>query len=253
MEAIGCPHFDFGDPPNGFNTFIIKQGAYERSEQLVEKKMVTVTIAKQGFSNVNHHLMTAKLKTVQGSVHKKRHSYAGVACPASRPAPCTEPSHLMLISLADRVSGYFRFAVRMPPVSLSGCTEIRNAFLSILQTNIATVLSKENDQTLADIDFRLEELQTQLLKLASSKADYEDVAEEIHQLREKKQNALVENANRDEVSKRIADMSAFLQEQPTAITDYDEQLIRRLIEKVTVYEGKFTVEFKSGVTVDVEE
>ena len=30
----------------------------------------------------------------------------------------------MLISLADRVSGYFRFAVRMPPVSLSGCTEI---------------------------------------------------------------------------------------------------------------------------------
>lgn len=36
-------------------------------------------------------------------------------------------------------------------------------------------------------------------------------------------------------------------------TEYDEQLIRRLIEKVTVYEDKFTVEFKSGVTVDVEE
>jgi len=129
----------------------------------------------------------------------------------------------------------------------------KDAFLSTLQANIATVLSKENDQTLADIDIRLEELQTQLLKLASSKADYEDVAEEIHQLREKKQNALVENSNRDEVRKRIADMSAFLQEQPTAITDYDEQLIRRLIEKVTVYEDKFTVEFKSGVTVDLEE
>jgi len=28
-------------------------------------------------------------------------------------------------------------------------------------------------------------------------------------------------------------------------------LVRRLIEKVTVYEDKFTVEFKSGVTVDV--
>lgn len=47
-------------------------------------------------------------------------------------------------------------------------------------------------------------------------------------------------------------MSAFLQEQPTAITQYDEQLVRRLIEKVTVYEKKLTVEFKSGVTVDVE-
>lgn len=48
-------------------------------------------------------------------------------------------------------------------------------------------------------------------------------------------------------------MSAFLNEHPATITKYDEQLIRRLIEKVTVYEDKFTVEFKSGLTVDVEE
>ena len=34
---------------------------------------------------------------------------------------------------------------------------------------------------------------------------------------------------------------------------YDEALIRRLIEKVTVFEDKFTVEFKSGMTVDVNE
>ncbi|TJX15453.1 integrase [Tissierella creatinini] len=40
---------------------------------------------------------------------------------------------------------------------------------------------------------------------------------------------------------------------PHRVTEYDEQLIRRLIEKVTVYEDKFTVEFKSGVTVDVDE
>ncbi|HBT63706.1 integrase [Eubacteriales bacterium mix99] len=48
-------------------------------------------------------------------------------------------------------------------------------------------------------------------------------------------------------------MSTFLQKQPTDITEYDAALIRRLIEKVTVFEGKFTVEFKSGVTVDVVE
>ena len=40
--------------------------------------------------------------------------------------------------------------------------------------------------------------------------------------------------------------------QPTALTEYDEQLVRRLIEKVTVYEDKFTVEFKSGLTMDIE-
>ena len=51
----------------------------------------------------------------------------------------------------------------------------------------------------------------------------------------------------------VADMSTFLKKQPTALTKYDEQLVRRLIEKVTVYEDKFTVEFKSGLTVDVNE
>lgn len=50
----------------------------------------------------------------------------------------------------------------------------------------------------------------------------------------------------------VADMSTFLKEQPTDITEYDEQLIRRLIEKVTIYEDKFTVEFKSGLMVDVD-
>ena len=40
--------------------------------------------------------------------------------------------------------------------------------------------------TLTEIDGRLEELQMQLVKLASSKADYEDVAEEIYRLRELK-------------------------------------------------------------------
>lgn len=48
-------------------------------------------------------------------------------------------------------------------------------------------------------------------------------------------------------------MGTFLREQPTAIAEYDEALVRRLVEKVTVYEDKFTVEFKSSVTVDLNE
>ena len=87
----------------------------------------------------------------------------------------------------------------------------------------------------------------------TSNADYEKVGDEIHRLRDQKQELQVESANRDELKKRIADMSTFLKKQSTALIEYDEQLVRRLIEKVTVYEDKFTVEFKSGVTVEVYE
>jgi len=125
----------------------------------------------------------------------------------------------------------------------------RDSFLATLQGNIAITLSGEYGKILAGIDKRLEELQHELLKLTSAKADYEDVADEIYRLREQQQKARMESANRDELKKRMADMGAFLREQPLAIAEYDEQLVRRLIEKVTVYEDKFTVEFKSGVMV----
>lgn len=128
----------------------------------------------------------------------------------------------------------------------------KDSFLTTLRDNIATVINRESDKALADIDKRLEELQTELLKLATSNADYEKVGDEIHSLRDQKQKLQVENANRDELKKRMADMSTFLKKQSTALTEYNEQLVRRLIEKVTIYEDEFTVEFKSGVTVDVE-
>ncbi len=128
----------------------------------------------------------------------------------------------------------------------------KDHFLITLQKNIETVICHENSHTLTAIDKRLTELQAELLKLASSKADYEKVGDEIYRLRDEKQKAQVENLGRDELQKRITDMSAFLQEQPIVLVQYDETLVRRLIEKVTVYEDKFTVEFKSGLMVDIE-
>ncbi|MEG0900214.1 MAG: site-specific recombinase, partial [Oscillospiraceae bacterium] len=51
---------------------------------------------------------------------------------------------------------------------------------------------------------------------------------------------------------RIAEMQQFLAGQTEQIEKYDESLVRRMVEKIMVYEDKFTVEFKSGTSVDVE-
>lgn len=93
----------------------------------------------------------------------------------------------------------------------------KDSFLTTLRDNIATVKNLESDKALADIDKRLEELQTELLKLATSNVDYEKVGDEIHILRDQKQKLQFENANRDELKKRIADMSTFLKKQPAAL------------------------------------
>ena len=54
------------------------------------------------------------------------------------------------------------------------------------------------------------------------------------------------------LQERIEDLISFLDEQTEAVTEYSEPLARRLIEKVTVYDEKLLIEFKSGLTVEVE-
>lgn len=98
----------------------------------------------------------------------------------------------------------------------------------------------------------LRKMQKELLKLANSKQDYNSVLDEINRLREQKQNALTESAEREGLKKRISEMKEFLDSQAENIVEYDEQLVRRLIDKVTVYDERFEVEFRTGMRVDAE-
>lgn len=64
----------------------------------------------------------------------------------------------------------------------------------MLIENIETVLNENADKPTTGIDKELEEIQMELLRLANSKEDYDDVVEEIYQLRELKQEVLMKNA-----------------------------------------------------------
>lgn len=48
------------------------------------------------------------------------------------------------------------------------------------------------------------------------------------------------------------EFEAFLTEQTSEVTDYDEGLVRQLIEKITVYDDHFAFEFKSGLETEVQ-
>ena len=122
----------------------------------------------------------------------------------------------------------------------------------MLKANIEMVISDDTTPAMTDINIKLENLQTELLNRVNAKADYEDIADEIDALREEKQSVLLQQAEREGVKQRIEDMMVFLNEQEIELQSYDENVTRRLIQKVTVYEDKYTVEFKSGVTFEIE-
>ena len=128
----------------------------------------------------------------------------------------------------------------------------REYMMITLWENVEAVIQQEDETSSEGIETKLLELQKELLKLANSKKDYNSVADEIDRLRELKQNPLVESAEREGLKQRIREMREFLEQQSTEVTEYDELLVRRLIEKVTVYDERFEVEFKSGAKVDAE-
>ena len=73
----------------------------------------------------------------------------------------------------------------------------RENMIATLQENVETVIRQEDETSSEGIEAKLLELQKELLTLANSKKDYNSVADEIDRLRELKQNALVESAERE--------------------------------------------------------
>ena len=72
-------------------------------------------------------------------------------------------------------------------------------------------------------------------------------------LKKKKQQILVEQAMDKGKELKRDEMVAFLETQSSEIEKYDEQLVRRLIESITVREdASLIVEFKSGASVKVQ-
>ena len=120
-----------------------------------------------------------------------------------------------------------------------------------LKENVEHVLLEEDTATIDSIDAKLEELQQELIKMAGARQDYEDLAYEIDNLREQRLNAMTEKAEREGLKMRINKMQEFLENQMDRISEYDEQLVRKMIEKITIHDDKFVIEFKSGTSLDV--
>ena len=103
----------------------------------------------------------------------------------------------------------------------------------------------------AELDQLFERLQ-ELIRKANSKQDNDAIADEIFRLRDMRKQSEVDSVLRDDQMKRIKDLQDFIKKQATNITEFDEALVSRHIAKITVFEDHFTVDFKSGITIDIE-
>lgn len=121
-----------------------------------------------------------------------------------------------------------------------------------LKENIKAVLDGGVADAIAEIDEKIKEKQKELLEAGHDDALIDSIGAEIIDLREEYQDLMTTAAKQQELQERLEDLDNFLDEQTEAITKYSEALVRRLIEKIMVYDEKLVVEFKSGLQIEVE-
>lgn len=67
-----------------------------------------------------------------------------------------------------------------------------------------------------------------------------------------KQKNFIDTAVRNEQVKRINELNEFIEQQDSEMTEFDESLAWRWLKEIVVWDDRFSVELKSGVTVEIE-
>jgi len=118
--------------------------------------------------------------------------------------------------------------------------------------NLEAAINAANPESDAALAAKMSELQQELIDRTERRENYDDITEEILRLRELQAQADMDGTAKSEHKKRIRQLQRFIERQKCEITAFDGSLVKKLLEKVTVYDDYLEFRFKSGVTVSVE-
>lgn len=120
-----------------------------------------------------------------------------------------------------------------------------------LEENIHAVIGDTTEYKISEINALLEEKQKEVISLANKGKDYDFLADEIDSLREKRQSLLVEDASLSGENDRIDELIGFIRRNKYRTLRYDDTLVRKIIQNVSVYDDHFVICFKSGIEMEV--
>ncbi|AGA68803.1 site-specific recombinase, DNA invertase Pin [Desulfitobacterium dichloroeliminans LMG P-21439] len=120
-----------------------------------------------------------------------------------------------------------------------------------LEENIHAIIGDTTEYRISEINTLLEEKQKEIISLANNGKDFEFLSEEVDKLREERQRLLVEDASLSGENERINELIGFICRNKYRTLLYDDTLVRKLIQNVTVYEDHFVISFKSGIEIEV--
>ena len=127
----------------------------------------------------------------------------------------------------------------------------KSTYKEQLQKNLMQVLRNDTSAQKDRIAERLLVLQQELLNRANNREAYDDVAEEIFHLRELQQQTDSDETTKAIQMERIKELQDFIGQQSNELTEFDEKLVKCWLRQITIWDDHYTVELKSGLSIDV--
>ena len=127
----------------------------------------------------------------------------------------------------------------------------QDAYLPQLKINIEKAIRKNNSGQVAELDGKIADLEQEILKRTRARQDCDDLGKEVIQLREEKYQLQLEDASKETLRQKIMELEKVLAGINGKVEEYDDALDRKLIERITICDDYFTVEFKSGIEIAV--
>lgn len=120
---------------------------------------------------------------------------------------------------------------------------------STLKENVRAVMENGAERRLGKVETAIKKKQTILLNTVE-KGKLKKIEKELWSLQDKEQVLLEEVARNRELQERVEEMECFLNKQNQEV-EYSEALVRRLVRRIEVFDSKISVEFKSGLVVEI--
>lgn len=124
--------------------------------------------------------------------------------------------------------------------------------IEALQSSIKTVLNSNNEVEIEKIEDELEQLQKTIISLAPSSKEYNLTGEKILRLRDKLIDLKGAQAILKNDVKDFLEMVSMIENYNRKKIKYDEELVRKFIDTITVYDDNFDVRLKTGIKIIIK-
>jgi len=138
--------------------------------------------------------------------------------------------------------------------------ENRGEFVGTFRENVIRVIGNYSTRNVpTEYDEQIEKLQNEMLALIEENArngsitedfdeHYQRIAEQIKALKQKKMKMVQEQKLAENFHKRVEEMDAYLKKTTSELWEFDDDLVRRLLQKVRVINDELLeIHFKSGI------